>query len=137
MILYLRIFFQIFFKFFFSNVPNEHGRSFETFHTSLFFCTLYHKPHLLSLAGLFSNVSKEHGSSFVMFHTCLFPFFFVLFSFFFQMSQMNMVAALRRFIRPCFIVKEKGNFLKLFFFQISQMNMVAALRRFIHPCFLI
>ena len=30
--LYLRIFFQ----FFFSNVPNEHGRSFETFRTSLF-----------------------------------------------------------------------------------------------------
>ena len=30
-------FFFIFFSIFFSNVPNEHGRSFETFHTSLFF----------------------------------------------------------------------------------------------------
>ena len=31
-------FFSFFFlqKIFFSNVPNEHGRSFETFHTSLF-----------------------------------------------------------------------------------------------------
>ena len=43
LILYLRICFQFFFKknffqFFFSNVPNEHGRSFLTFHTSLFFC---------------------------------------------------------------------------------------------------
>ena len=37
LILYLRIFFQnFFFQFFFSNVPNENGRSFVTFHMSLF-----------------------------------------------------------------------------------------------------
>ena len=49
LILYLRFCFQFFFnifffkKLFFSNIPNEHGRSFETFHTSLFFKGSMHR----------------------------------------------------------------------------------------------
>ena len=39
-----------FFNFFFSNVPNEHGRSFLTFHTSLFL----HSPQLVSFYAVIS-----------------------------------------------------------------------------------
>ena len=42
-----RIFFRFcFFNYFFSNVPNEHGRSFVTFHTSLFISNSIFGPML-------------------------------------------------------------------------------------------
>ena len=41
-----------FFDFFSSNVPNEHGRSFETFHTSLFYKNIIRNNKLRKLTSV-------------------------------------------------------------------------------------